>query len=138
MIAESKIETAIREHFQYFEKTIRTLQSLYEHERLVVAGIARFGGRYYVYAPRIIWVLDVSNFREAEPVIEFIENWRPKNFTLECVKSQDHENFGHRDFDFPGLRLTCALKDDSPTCRKEIVGYFDPQPIYKFVCEEDA
>lgn len=138
MIAKSKIEIAIREHFQYFEKTIRTLQSLYEHERLVVAGIARFGGHYYVYAPRIIWVLDVSNFREAEPVIEFIENWRLENFALECFESQDYEAFGNRNFDFPGLRLTCSLKDDSPTCRKEIVGYSDPQPIYKFVCEENT
>lgn len=38
------------------------------------------------------------------------------------------------------VEIDARVKDDSPTCRKEIVGYTDPkpQPIYRIVCEDGA
>ena len=38
------------------------------------------------------------------------------------------------------IEVAASVKEDSPTCRKEIVGYTDPKPapIYKIVCDDGA
>jgi hypothetical protein len=38
------------------------------------------------------------------------------------------------------IEVAARVKEDSPTCRKEIVGYTDPKPvpIYKIVCDDGA
>lgn len=143
-IPRSKVELELRKSFDEHAARVKFLQQLYEHERLVTAGIARFGGTYYVNvfwldkAPEITWLLSVASFREAEPIIEFIEGWRLSGFALECKRTNDYTNLSHRDFLFPGLRLTCELKSDSDACRRVIVGMTDPEPIYEFQCEETA
>ena len=143
-IPQSKVEAELRKSFDEHAARVKFLQQLYEHERLVTAGIARFGGTYYVNvfwldkAPEIVWMLPVASFREAEPIIEFIEGWRPSGFALECERTSDYTNLSHRDFLFSGLRLTCELKSDSDACRRLIVGMTGPEPIYEFQCGESA
>ncbi len=38
------------------------------------------------------------------------------------------------------IEVAARVKEDSPTCRKEVVGYTDPKPapIYKIVCDDGA
>ena len=38
------------------------------------------------------------------------------------------------------IEVAASVKEDSPTCRKEVVGYTDPKPapIYKIVCDDGA
>jgi hypothetical protein len=139
-LIEQAIDVAFDEHTKY----VRQLQGLREQLALATAGAARFGGEVKVYvfwrneSPKIVWSVPVSSFKEAEPLIEFIEDWRPPGFALECKRTSEYGPLGHRDYHFEGLQLTCVLRDDSTACKRVITGYQAPEPIYEFRCDEAA
>lgn len=136
----SKVEAEIVKAFDDHCRAVARLRALYECERLVVAGVGRFGGHYVVHrfwlneAPRIVWYVPVKDFRAAAPMIEFIEGWTTAG--LECKRTSDYGQLSHRDFHFGPLQLTCELAADSTNCRRVIKGYAAPEPIYEFECEE--
>lgn len=144
----SILEAAIDEQFDAHAKTVLRIQSLRETARMVAAGIARFGGRLKIVnvfqppvgLPYAQWIVAVSDFREAAPIIEFIEDWTPAN--LSCNETLDWPNqlvTPQREFKFgDGFRLCCELRDDSASCKAVMKGYKEPEPIYEFECAELA
>src|SRR5574337_166831 len=98
-------------------------------------GIARFGGDVYCadYGAQylVYWTLHVDDFREAAPLIEYLEA-----FAGEC-SSRDWAQFRQRDFTFPLISLSCYLKSEAEACRVVVVGHKAPEPIFAFECAED-
>jgi hypothetical protein len=136
------IEQAIETQFDDHTRIVRQLQALREHYKCATAAVERFGGKVSIWhffkndPPRLDLDVRLRDFREAAPIIEFIEDWRPPGFKLECTGSHDLPDFGARDFSFGRqFKLCCKLRDDgSATCKAIVVGYKEPEPIYEFDC----
>lgn len=142
----SIIDIAIDAQFDLHTKSVQRLESLREIARMAEAGAARFGGNAHIYGDggafwpySIQWQVTVADFRDAVPLIEFIEGWTPAG--LECTETKDWPDLyiAQREFCFgPNFSICCPLRSDSVACRAVIKGYKEPEPIYEFECAEDV
>ena len=103
-------------------------------EAKINEGVARFGGDVYCAdygcGYRVYWKLLIDDFREAAPLIEYLEA-----FAGEC-SSRDWAEYRQRDFTFPLISLSCCLKSEAEACRVVVVGHKAPEPIFAFECAE--
>jgi hypothetical protein len=144
----ASIEAAIDTEFRDSDARVKRLQQLREVERMARA----FAERFKPHVPRVrisvcVWEgasgiyvevsLGVRDFRDATPMIEFVEGWTPA--ALECTATKDWPQFRQRDFHFGAdFRLSCSLDADAESCRAVVVGMKPPEPIYQFQCDEVA
>lgn len=138
-LVERKIEELIDHHWA----TVAHLRTLYEAERCVSAGTARYGGKVSVFRAfhdglnvqfRVVWEVTLESFRDALPLLEFVEDWRPPMFQFAITR--DYPTLGQREFKSRNLEIWCTLRDASEgACRAVVVGFREPEPIMEFVCE---
>lgn len=144
------IDKAIEQAFESHARHIKQLHERREPLRMAEAFVARFGGGVQEWAiPDYgVWIeIPIDSFAEVEPMIQFIEDWRPLG--VECVRTEDEPSNGVRNYLFaaPGSRyvsqfsaacrlvLKGCIKADATGCRRVIVGYDVPEPSPKYAIE---
>lgn len=144
------IDKAIEDAFEAHALRIKRLQERREPLRMAEAFVARFGGDIQTWAVSDygVWIeIPIDTFAEVEPMIQFIEDWRPLG--VECVATNDEPSNGVRNYLFaaPGSRgvsqftsacrfvLKGCIKADGTGCRRVIVGYDVPEPTPKYAIE---
>jgi len=136
------IDEAIMEAEAVMKRTVAKLNSTRPYLRVCEEGKAKFGGTFRLASwgnyVKFIWTVDVKDFRETAPIIE----WLQDDCYLTCDSTVDQPTWGsgQREYNFsPFLQLEADLATDA-TCKRVVVGYepVAPRPIYKFECPDEV
>jgi hypothetical protein len=91
--------------------------------------------RFHFIGRKLVICAPVKKLADIEPLLDHLQ----KKFGFEFDSTVDAPEYGWRQFESTSASWLCVnaeLIGDSIECRRVVVGYQDPLPIYKFECSE--